>query len=272
MQLTDNYQCVLQQLVQQFSQCSEVVALGVAGSLGRGNADQNSDIDLYVYTQGHITVAQRCAIADALGTVRRDLDLQFWDLGDQWIDAQTGIEVDVIYWDTQWIQDQIQGVLQQHWVSMGYSTCFWHTVQHSAVMYDPCGWLAELQQQCRQPYPAALREGIVRKNLAVLKSVIPAYYSQIEKALKRADWVSVNHRIAAFLASYFDVLFALNEETHPGEKRLLVSAQQLSLQPDNMVADIEQVLQQPYQADSLLNALSRLEAGLADLVSTHLGI
>ncbi len=48
-----------------------------------------------------------------------------------------------------------------------------------------------------------------------------SYYEQIKKALTRNDFVSVNHRISAFLASYFDVIFALNETLHPGEKRLM---------------------------------------------------
>ncbi len=48
---------------------------------------------------------------------------------------------------------------------------------------------------------------------------------QIEKACQRKDLISLNHRVAALLASYFDVIFALNRVLHPGEKRLMEWAQ-----------------------------------------------
>ena len=50
--------------------------------------------------------------------------------------------------------------------------------------------------------------------------MLPSFDGQIRKAEKRTDLVSVNHRLTEFLASYFDILFALNEMTHPGEKRM----------------------------------------------------
>ena len=50
--------------------------------------------------------------------------------------------------------------------------------------------------------------------------MLPSFDMQIKKAENRGDLVSVNHRVAEFLASYFDIIFALNEMTHPGEKRM----------------------------------------------------
>lgn len=233
-----------QELAQQFSAMPSVEAVAVGGSLASGSGDAKSDIDLYVYSPVVIPLSQRQAIAARRGAARADLNLQFWDLGDEWFDAPTGIEVDVIYWEPAWIEGQLNRVLQQHQASMGYSTCFWHTIRCSRVMYDPHGWFARLQQQSEQPYPEALRLDIIAKNHAVLRRVIPGYAGQIEKAARRGDLVSINHRVAALLASYFDVLFALNRVLHPGEKRLVAfTLAQCARVPANLPAEVDAVLQ-----------------------------
>ena len=71
-------------------------------------------------------------------------------------------------------------------------------------------------------YPGELKANIIKRNMMLMKGKpFASYYEQTEKALERGDIVSINHRTAAFLASYFDVLFAVNEQLHPGEKRLV---------------------------------------------------
>lgn len=63
---------------------------------------------------------------------------------------------------------------------------------------------------------------------------------QIKKARQRGDFVSINHRTAAFLESYFDIIFALNEKTHPGEKKLVsLCRSQCSLLPAHFEENLE---------------------------------
>ncbi len=68
-------------------------------------------------------------------------------------------------------------------------------------------------------FPENLRSAIIKNNRNLLNGKLPSYDRQIKKAQERGDIVSVNHRITAFLESYFDVIFALNRQTHPGEKK-----------------------------------------------------
>jgi hypothetical protein len=156
----------------------------------------------------------------------------------------------------------------RHEASVGYSTCFWHNLLVSQVLFDRQGWFAELQERVVVPYPEELRRAIVAKNFPILDGVLSAYTHQIEHSVRRGDAVSVNHRVAAFLASYFDVLFAVNKVPHPGEKRLLTLAATLCQRcPDDMQRQIKELLQAA--SDCHPNVMDRaveLAAGLEMLL------
>jgi hypothetical protein len=244
-----------------FAHLNEVEAVALGGSQTGGSPDAGSDIDLYVYTRGDIPISVRQAIVEqAGGASQASLGLTFWGPGDQWFDAKSGIEIDAVYFDADWMTGQIKRVVELHQASLGYSTCFWHTIQQSRIFYDSTGWLQGLKDQCQQAYPEALRRNIIALNYPVLRTVIPSYYNQIAKAVKRQDLVSINHRLAALFASYFDLLFAFNRVLHPGEKRLvsqaLAGCQNL---PEGIVLDIEAVLAASAAGDPiLLSHLTRL--------------
>jgi predicted nucleotidyltransferase len=251
-----------------FSVFPNVEAIALAGSQTVGVIDQDSDIDLYVYTRSVISLSDRVAIVEKLGATRSDLNLQFWDLGDEWYDAKTGIEVDIIYWDTSWIEGQLDRVIVEHQANTGYSTCFWHTILNSQILYDKNGWLYRLKGKSMVPFPEALRRAIVEKNHPILRRVIPSYLHQIEKAIRRDDLLSINHRVAALLASYFDVLFALNRLPNPGEKQLLkIVADRCVKVPEEMVIQVERVLHASSSADqNLIVSIEELIDSLDELL------
>ena len=203
-----------------FAKFPAVIAVALAGSGVAGTADEQSDLDLYVYAEEPVAMVDRIAIATRFAT-RREVGNDFWEPGDEWIDAQTGRHVDVMYRTPDWIEEQLERVLVRHEASVGYSTCFWHNVLHSTPLFDRSGWYRDLQAAAARPYPKPLRRTIIAKNHPILRQTLSSYLAQIERAVRRGDSGSIQHRVTALLASYFDILFAVNELPHPGEKRLL---------------------------------------------------
>lgn len=263
------YTSLARQVADLFASLSQVEAIALSGSQAGGTIDQSSDIDLYVYTCSDIPLADRKEIvARSGGASKANLGMTYWGSGDEWFNSPTGIEVDIVFFDAIWIENQIQRVVERHEASMGYTTCIWHLVRHSQVLYDPQAWFRALQLKAQVEYPEGLKHNIVAFNHPVLRDVIPAYANQLAKAVKRKDLVSVNHRLAPLLASYFDIIFALNRELHPGEKRLLnLALTRCSTLPVNMAEDITMVIHSSISADQtflgyLTNLLDHLDQWL----------
>jgi hypothetical protein len=211
-----------QRLAEGLAACAGVDAVALVGSLAAGGADGASDVDLHVYGDAPPPPEARAALAgDALGL---SLGGQAPGPGDEWIDPGTGVAVDLSFRTPDWIESELARVLVRHEASLGYSTTRWASLRAARPLFDRHGWFAELQARAAAPYPEPLREAIVRRNLAALSQGQGSLLRQLERAAARRDLVAVNHRLAAFLASAFDVLFAVNREPHPGGKRLLASA------------------------------------------------
>jgi hypothetical protein len=257
-----------EKVAQEFTVLPTVQAITLGGSQSSGILDHNSDIDLYIYAKEIVPLQIRRAIVEKLGASRADMNLTFWDTGDKLFDLKTGIEVDLMFWSPIWIEEQLDRVLVQRQASMGYTTCFWRTIKNSRILYDPQGWFAQLQYKSMQAYPPQLKRAIIAKNHPVLRNVIPAYYNQIKKALGRKDLVSVNHRLAAFFASYYDILFAINEVLHPGEKKILQFIKnECTLIPENLEEQITDILQSAGIGDEkLLSELDTLIDSLDQLL------
>jgi hypothetical protein len=152
-------------------------------------------------------------------------------------------------------------VLIRHEAALGYSTCFWHNVRHSEAIFDPRGWYRALQVRAQAPYPEGLRQAIVKKNHAVLRTMQSSYREQIALAPMGNDVVSVQHRMTALLASFFDIWFALRRQPHPGEKRLLDAL------PEPWRSDVRDLVQGG--EEELLQRLDRLPDLLDGEIAKH---
>jgi hypothetical protein len=226
-------------IAEKFAALPPVVAVALAGSRSTGLSNEGSDYDFYIYAQGDISVKIREDIAREFGD-RIEINNQFWEPGDEWIDSRSGCGVDIMYRTPQWIEEQLDRVLINHQASVGYSTCFWWNILTSVCLSDKEGWFKQVQEKANQPYPEPLKQAIIAKNYPILRRNISAYTHQLESAINRNDSVSIIHRTAALLASYFDIIFAVNSVPHPGEKRLVEWVKKLcSKVPDGLEEHIQ---------------------------------
>jgi predicted nucleotidyltransferase len=249
-----------------YAKFEEVEAVALSGSRTAEQDDVFSDIDLYVYTRAPLTLEQRAQLT--ADSPRAEVGNTFWEPGDEWRDLATAISLDVMFRDQRWIEEQLDRVLVHHQASVGYSTCFWFNVLHSEPLFDRSGWFRTLQARARTPYPNALKTAIIAKNLPILRSNMSSYVHQIELAIERKDQVSVNHRVTVLLASYFDILFAVNELPHPGEKRLVQYVEaHCSKQPQRMRQEVEALLSSLPRVDTTIVTLAtQLVVNLEDLL------
>jgi predicted nucleotidyltransferase len=204
-------------LARRFAEVPDVKAVVLAGSRGGGTSDPESDFDIYVYATAEVPVEfRRGLLGDGA-----EIDNRFWEPGDEASDLAAGLKLDIMYRSPKWIEDQLDRVLVRYEAAIGYTTCFWFNVLHSEPLFDREGWFEHLQNRAHVTYPDELRRAVIAKNWPILRRNQSSYRRQIERALQRGDEVSVQHRVTALLASFFDVWFALERKPHPGEKRLL---------------------------------------------------
>ena len=219
-------------LFSELGKLSQVEAIALGGSRATGRNDEKSDYDVYVYITDSIEETQRKNI---LSKYCRYMEIgnSFWELEDD-VTLLDGIDMDIIYRDMTGFENMVSSVVMDCTPWNGYTTCMWHNLITSRIVLDKNGNLQALQEKYTVPYPQKLKENIISNNLKLLSGMLPSFDMQIKKAEKRCDLVSVNHRVAEFLASYFDIIFALNEMTHPGEKRMQhICSAECAILPDH---------------------------------------
>lgn len=249
-------------IIEKFSQITEVEAIAIGGSTTAKTFDNTSDIDIYLFSKNGIPIEKRKNIIEKISD-KYEVGEEYFGSGDEFLCGNTVF--DMMYWDMKWFEDVVENVWVKHFPSNGYTTCFLYTLKNFKIVYDPSNWLKNLQDKINTDYPSELQKNITERNLMLMKDKpFASYYEQIEKAVYRNDINSINHRVAAFLASYFDIIFAKNRLLHPGEKRLINYAKEnCKILPENFEENIEKLLST--QASDILPILDEIVQNLKSM-------
>lgn len=247
---------IIQYIVNKFSQLDYVESIVLSGSQTNLIHDQNSDYDIYIYSIKPIPVELRTEIAKSLA-FKFEVGNSFFEDGDELIINENNTNdfcIDIMYRNPQWVENEIDWIWRKHNAKVGYTTCFLHNVRTSKILFDRNKKFQQFIDELNEKFPKKLMENIIAKNYPLLMKKNASYYDQIKLAITRKDIVSINHRITAFLASYFDIIFAINGQTHPGEKKLIAYTQELcSILPNNFQENIEKIIKPTNNTDILLN-------------------
>ena len=238
---------MIEKLFQDLAALPEVEAIALGGSRAGDSYDEKSDYDIYVYCTGQISENKR---EELLAQFCHTMEIgnHFWEYEDNCI-LNNNIDIDILYRNLDEFLVGISDVVCHYQAHNGYTTCMWHNLKICKVIYDEGGRLEEAKKHYSMPYPLQLKKNIIERNMKLLRCSLPAYENQIMKAIARRDIVSINHRVTEFMASYFDVIFALNEMTHPGEKRLVeLCMKNCEVLPDNFEKNINVLFQDLFTA------------------------
>lgn len=249
---------------------SQVVAIAIAGSRASGNSDSKSDYDVYVYSHNNDFLSEeiRKSIYEKYCEII-EVGNKYFEYEDN-IVLNCGIPADIIFRSLEMIENIQKYVVDDCGARLGYTTAFWHTLLISRIYYDNTGEFTAIQKKYDVAYPEQLRKNIITKNMKMLSGVLPSYDKQIEKAVKRNDAVSICHRTAAYMESYFDIIFALNRMTHPGEKRLVtICKSKCELLPKDFEENITSLYKNMY-GDYDFTALRKMYENLKEIVDANI--
>lgn len=255
----------IEKILNQFIELPEVEAIAIGGSTSAKTSDNNSDIDVYVFSKTGISLEKREQIIKPIST-KHEIGGEYFGSGDEFLVDEINQQLDVMYWDMNWFESVVENIWVKHYPSNGYTTCFLFTLKNFNIIYDKNNWLKNLQEKINTEYPTELQKNIIHRNIMLMKDKpFASYYEQIEKAIKRNDITSINHRISAFVASYFDVIFAVNKQFHCGEKRLINYVKNnCSIIPNNFEENLQKLFKQPndHTLDILKDIIRELKAVL----------
>ncbi len=264
MELNKKYNDDINLVLDGLKDFDEIDAILLSGSLVTGNIDEYSDIDLYIYLNKELSVDKRTVFIKSISSYY-EVNNQFWETEDCFILKNSGMKVEIMYRSFSWIKEQLDRVLNKHQAGVGYTTCFCSNFLESIILLDNTNKFEDLQKEYSFEYPAELQKNIIKKNIPLLKEIQSSYFNQIKLAVRRDDFISINHRVSAFLESYFDILFAINRIYHPGEKKLFKTVNdRCKFIPANFNTDIKLLLK--LDSQTVLETITSLADNINNLI------
>jgi predicted nucleotidyltransferase len=221
---------LLQQIVMALADLPGVAAITLGGSTAAGFADEFSDFDLYVYY--HEPLA---ASADRAARLRTLADEGTLEVGIPTFGLEDHLRVqqklvELVYLNLDRLIADVDHAYNQGLISEGYTTGLLYILFRNQIFHDATGEVTALRARLQATYPEPTRTRLLRAHPELLRY----YLEQMQIAQRRDDLLFVQHMRYNIQMIFFNLLFALNRQYHPGGKRLVIHAQRCAIQPPDL--------------------------------------
>jgi hypothetical protein len=269
-------QALLQQVVDELSQLSEIVAVALGGSYARGAERPDSDLDVGIYyaEARPFAIAEIRRIASQLApnaspTVTDFYEWGRWVNGGAWINTPSG-KVDFLYRNLDQVERTIreaqQGILHYDYLQQppyGFPSIIYLAETSICVpLYDPEARIAALKEQVAT-YSPRLQESLIGWLGIAEFSLLHAYsFAQNGDVYNTTGCLT---RIAAVLTQ---VLFALNQSYFISDKGALDAITTFAVAPQNYKEQISILLAHPgYSATELTQSVTAMHSLWQEVVT-----
>jgi predicted nucleotidyltransferase len=222
----------VQRIVTAIADLPGVAAIALGGSLAAGFADQSSDIDVYVYYREPLA-----ATAERTTRLRLLADEGMVEVGIPTFGLEDHLHVqqklvELVYLDLDRLITEADRAYSQGLINEGYSTALLYILFRNQVFHDATGEVTALHRRLQAKYPEPTRTRLLGAHPKLLR-----YFLELLRVSQRRDDLLYVQQLRYIIqAVYFDLLFALNRQYHPGGKRLLAHAQRCVVQPSGLAA------------------------------------
>ena len=230
--------------------CLSEYGIAVGGAHAKGTDDNESDLDLYVFTSNAHKNVERSRLATLFSS---DIsDLISWGPDDPFVQGGTdfyykGHKVECWLRNRELIDRTIadcrDGIVTREfvtWTTTGfYNHCALSDIKVMLPVADPAGILARWQGEIAV-YPPKLQAAIIRTHLAA--SRFWPHNSHYTSAVERQDVIYTTGIVQQVVHNLIQVLFAVNQTYFPGDKKLASAIDHLARTPEHCVARICRLL------------------------------
>ncbi len=258
-------------LVRQFSSGPYGIAMG--GSYAKGIADPQSDLDIYLFAETVLPAGRRSELTvQALG---QGAQVTSWGQDGPFVEGGTdlwhqGHKIEVWLRNSRCVASTIaacrQGRIQREcvcWTVMGFfNYALLSDVRAMRIVEDPHGILAGWQRDVLE-YPEALRQAILAR-FSAEAGFWPENF-HYRTAVERADVIYTSGIVQQVAYALIQVVFALNRQYFPGEKKLAQTLAKLPTQPRDFVPRLQALLHPSIEAS--VEGLQAQRRELASLVA-----